>query len=226
MSSHTRSRSCLPRTVLTTRPRLTPSISVHAPVSSRSHPVLACVPVLTSLWFLCLRSSESPRYLLLKGRDADARKALSTLTKRPADSVEVDEECLEISTALEAERAMGKTTYLDCFRNNESRNGFRTWSGIWIQGWQQLTGVNFIFYYGTTFFKASGISNPFLITIATSVVNVGMTIPGILLIDRAGRRTLLLYGAAIMVFCEYLVAIIGCALLSRRSRLVLSRPSR
>ena len=65
-------------------------------------------------------------------------------------------------------------TYMDCFRNNESRNGFRTWTGIWIQGWQQLTGVNFIFYYGTTFFKASGISNPFLITIATSVVNVGM----------------------------------------------------
>ena len=52
---------------------------------------------------------ESPRYLLLKGRDAEARKALSTLTRRPADSAEVDEECLDISMALEAERAMGKT---------------------------------------------------------------------------------------------------------------------
>lgn len=82
---------------------------------------------------------ESPRYLLLKGKDAAARKALSTLTKRPADSAEVDEECLDITLALEAERAMGKTTYLDCFRNNESRNGFRTWTGIWIQGWQQLS---------------------------------------------------------------------------------------
>jgi SP family sugar:H+ symporter-like MFS transporter len=37
--------------------------------------------------------------------------------------------------------------------------------GILIQGWQQLTGINFIFYYGTTFFERSGISNPFIITI-------------------------------------------------------------
>jgi hypothetical protein len=49
---------------------------------------------------------------------------------------------------------------------------------------------SFIFYYGTTFFKRSGISDPFLISVATNVVNVGMTIPGILAVDRVGRRTL------------------------------------
>jgi SP family sugar:H+ symporter-like MFS transporter len=41
---------------------------------------------------------------------------------------------------------------------------------------QQLTGINFIFYYGTTFFQRSGISNPFIISIITAVVNVVMTI--------------------------------------------------
>jgi hypothetical protein len=45
-----------------------------------------------------------------------------------------------------------------------------------------------IFYYGTTFFERSGISNPFLITIATNVVNVGMTFPGIWAVDKLGRR--------------------------------------
>lgn len=81
-----------------------------------------------------------------------------------------------------------------------------------LQAWQQLTGVNFIFYYGTTFFTASGIKNPFLTTIATNVVNVGMTVPGILAVDRIGRRKLLLWGAAGMCFCEYLVAILGVTL--------------
>jgi len=61
----------------------------------------------------------------------------------------------------------------------------------------------------TTFFQNSGIRNPFIITIATNVVNVGMTVPGILAVDRAGRRKLLLIGAAGMMICEYIVAIVG-----------------
>lgn len=88
---------------------------------------------------------ESPRYLLLKGRDVQARQALARLTSRPADSAEVDQECLDITMALEAELALGKTSYIDCFKSGEARNGFRTWTGILIQGWQQLTGINFIF---------------------------------------------------------------------------------
>ena len=62
---------------------------------------------------------------------------------------------------------------------------------------------------GTTFFKNSGIKDPFLITIATNIVNVFMTLPGMWGIERFGRRSLLLYGAAVMCICEYLVAIIG-----------------
>ncbi|KAL7415107.1 monosaccharide importer [Mrakia frigida] len=152
---------------------------------------------------------ESPRYLLLKGRDAEARKAMGKLTKQDADSPAVDQECLDISMALEAEMALGKTSYADCFRGGEARNGLRTWTGILIQGMQQLTGINFIFYYGTTFFQRSGISNPFTITIITNVVNVACTIPGILMIDRAGRRPLLIWGAVVMATCEFLVAIVG-----------------
>ncbi|KAJ7499706.1 monosaccharide importer [Mycena latifolia] len=152
---------------------------------------------------------ESPRYLLHKNRVDAARAALGRLTNRPADSPEVDAECAEITLALEEERAIGSGTYLDCFKNTELKNGLRTWTGIMLQGWQQLTGINFIFYYGTTFFASAGISNPFIITIITDVVNTCMTIVGIQLIDRVGRRRLLLIGAAGMMFCEYIVAIVG-----------------
>jgi MFS transporter, SP family, sugar:H+ symporter len=75
--------------------------------------------------------------------------------------------------------------------------------------WQQLTGINFIFYYGTTFFLNSGIESPFLINVATNVVNVGMTLPAIWGVERFGRRRLLLVGALGMCICEYIVAIIG-----------------
>jgi MFS transporter, SP family, sugar:H+ symporter len=98
---------------------------------------------------------------------------------------------------------------MDCFRSSDNRILFRTLTGIFIQAWQQLTGINFIFYFGTTFFTNAGIHSPFLITIATATVNVGTTLPGIWGVERFGRRRLLLVGAIGMTVCEFIVAIIG-----------------
>ncbi|GAA6064442.1 hypothetical protein JCM10212_000141 [Sporobolomyces blumeae] len=63
----------------------------------------------------------------------------------------------------------------------------------------------------TSFFSNSGIDNPFIITIATNVVNVGMTVPGIWAVDKLGRRALLLYGAFGMAVAQLIVAIVGVA---------------
>lgn len=144
-----------------------------------------------------------------RGRDADAATALSRLTGSPANGEEVVSELDEIRANLAEEKALGDSTYADCFRFTKNKIALRTLTGIFIQAWQQLTGINFIFYYGTTFFKNSGISDPFVITIATSVVNVFMTLPGMWGIERFGRRRLLLVGAIGMCLCEYIVAIVG-----------------
>ncbi|KAF9535187.1 monosaccharide importer [Crepidotus variabilis] len=152
---------------------------------------------------------ESPRFLLLKGRRAEACHSLGRLMSKPADSPEVEAEATEIESALTVETSAQTSSYLDCFRNNESRSGLRTWTGVLMQGWQQLTGINFIFYYGTTFFQQAGISNAFIIQIICDVVNTVMTIVGVQLIDRVGRRRLLLIGAVGMCVSEFIVAIVG-----------------
>lgn len=152
---------------------------------------------------------ESPRFLLKKGREEAGKIALGRLLTRSHDSPEVEAEYDEIMATLEADRALGSGSYADCFRNTEGKNGLRTWTGMLLQGWQQLTGINFIFYYGTVFFKSAGIANPFIITIICDVVNTATTIVGIQLIDRVGRRRLLLIGAAGMCLCEFIVAIVG-----------------
>lgn len=77
---------------------------------------------------------ESPRYLLLKDRQAEARKALGRLMSLPANSPEVEAEAVEISSALAVELQAGTSTYLDCFKNTENRNALRTWTGILLQG--------------------------------------------------------------------------------------------
>jgi len=152
---------------------------------------------------------ESPRWLIKRGRDTDAAVALSRLTSLKHDDPDIEVELNEIRVNLEEERSLGQTSYADCFKNGHNKIAFRTLTGIFIQAWQQLTGINFIFYYGTTFFKHSGIADAFLITVATNVVNVFMTLPGMWGIERFGRRRLLLIGAAGMCFCEFIIAIVG-----------------
>ncbi|KAF8498516.1 general substrate transporter [Russula emetica] len=152
---------------------------------------------------------ESPRWLIRKNRDVDAARSLSRLTSLPVDDPEVRFELEEIRLNLKYEEEVGASSYMDCFRSSDNRIRFRTLTGIFVQAWQQLTGVNFIFYFGTTFFTNAGIHNPFLISIATSTVNVGMTLPGIWGVERFGRRRLLLVGAVGMTVCEFIVAIIG-----------------
>jgi MFS family permease len=164
--------------------------------------------------------------LIKRGRNADAAQSLSRLTSASPTDPEIEVELDEIRANLEVERRLGESSYLDCFRPSHNRIALRTLTGIFIQAyvvispataicnrassrWQQLTGINFIFYYGTTFFNNSGIKNPFLILIATNVVNVGMTIPGIWGVERFGRRRLLLVGAIGMCICEFIVAIVG-----------------
>ncbi|KAG8852594.1 hypothetical protein FRB96_008593 [Tulasnella sp. 330] len=152
---------------------------------------------------------ESPRWLIARGRDQEAGVNLGRLIGMAPEDPEIDVQLNEIRANLRAEEAIGNGGYIDCFRGTHNKIRFRVLTGIFLQGWQQLTGINFIFYYGTTFFQRSGISNSFLISIATNVVNVGMTIPGIYLVDKAGRRSLLLWGAAGMLICEYVVAVVG-----------------
>jgi MFS family permease len=150
---------------------------------------------------------ETPRHLCAKGRHEQAKASLSRVTALSGEELEREYQVLK--EGLEAEAAGSSTSYLELFGRGPQRMWLRTLTGILIQACQQLTGINFIFYFGTTFFKASGISNPFVISIITNVVNVVCTIPGIVVIDKIGRRSLLFWAAIAMSICEFIVAAVG-----------------
>lgn len=152
---------------------------------------------------------ESPKYLIFKGKETEAKASLGRLLSLPIDSPQVLQEYEEVNENLRIERTLGTSTYLDCFRSGAGKYRLRTLTGMGLQALQQLTGINFIIYYGTTFFRNSGIKDPFTTTIIINVVNVVMTIPGIWLVDKAGRRSLLMFGAALMCMCEFIVAVVG-----------------
>ncbi|KKY26458.1 putative mfs monosaccharide [Phaeomoniella chlamydospora] len=131
---------------------------------------------------------ETPRFLIKKGRHADAVKALSRLRRISTDHPALIKELTEIQASHEL------------------------LTGCALQALQQLTGVNFIFYYGTQFFQNSGISNAFVISMITNAVNVASTFPGLYMVEKWGRRPLLLFGAIGMAVCQLIVASVGTAL--------------
>ncbi|WVQ71381.1 hypothetical protein IAR50_000912 [Cryptococcus sp. DSM 104548] len=163
---------------------------------------------------------ESPRWLVKKGRIEDAVKALARVRGQPVESEYIKDEITEIVANHEYETELiPNQSYLGswaaCFSggiHNPQSNLRRTLLGITMQMMQQWTGVNFIFYFGTTFFSDLGtISNPFLISLITTLVNVCSTPISFWTIERFGRRPLLIWGALGMLICEFIVGIIGVA---------------
>jgi sugar porter (SP) family MFS transporter len=135
-----------------------------------------------------------------------ASKALGRIRRLPSDHPAVQEELNEIQAIHDFEMSIGKASYLDCFKPPILKRQF---TGCALQALQQLTGINFIFYYGTKYFQNSGVSSGFVISMITSAINVGSTIPGMYAIDKWGRRPLLLWGAIGMCISQLIVAVSG-----------------
>ncbi|KIW69950.1 hypothetical protein PV04_02262 [Phialophora macrospora] len=151
---------------------------------------------------------ETPRFLIKRGKHGAAAKALSRLRRLPVDHPALLEELAEIEANHEYEMAIGTSSYLACFKSPIRK---RLFTGMALQALQQLTGVNFIFYYGTSYFTSAGIDNPFIISVITCLVNICSTVPGLFLVERWGRRPLLMFGAVGMSISQLIVASVGTA---------------
>ncbi|CAI5758572.1 unnamed protein product [Candida verbasci] len=160
---------------------------------------------------------ESPRYYVQKNNIPKALESLCKLRRLPQDDDDLIEELVEIKANYDYELSFGKTNLLDCFKSGGGRHkqGLRMLTGMGVQFFQQCSGVNFIFYYGVNFFSSTGVSDYYLMSFTTYLVNVVFTIPGILLIDLVGRRPLLFYGGIGMTASNFIIAIAGVSIQER-----------
>lgn len=117
---------------------------------------------------------ETPRYLIKRDKHDAAARALSKLRRIPPDHPQLLEELSEIEANHRYEMSLGKATYMECFKGTVRK---RLITGCLLQALQQLTGVNFIFYYGTQYFIRAGFKNAFTIQCITNAVNVASTFP-------------------------------------------------
>jgi MFS transporter, SP family, galactose:H+ symporter len=148
---------------------------------------VAVVPAVifgASMYFL----PESPRWLIKSGRRQDAMTVLS----RIRGTAKVENELKEIEATLQRAEERGRMADL---LNPAVRPALVVGLGLAI--FQQVTGINTVIYYAPIIIQSAGISSAsgaILATLGIGVVNVIMTVVSMWLLDRMGRRPLLLIG--------------------------------
>jgi SP family sugar:H+ symporter-like MFS transporter len=151
------------------------------------------VEVLPATIFLValLAIPESPRYLVLVRRRAEALEVLTRLNGRAAAERKVE----EIDVSLAADHHRPKLSDLI----DSKRGKMRTivWVGIGLATFQQLVGINIVFYYGAVLWQSVGFaeSDALLINVLSGALSIAAVIGTMLVIDRIGRKPILLIGS-------------------------------
>lgn len=134
---------------------------------------------------------ESPRFLVSKKRIAEAAEVLRRFVgNRPPPRVKI----AEIESSIDQEK---RQSLRDLAGPSFGLLPI-VWTGILLSVFQQFVGINVIFYYSSVLWQAVGFTeqDSLVITVATSVTNILVTLVAIALIDRVGRKPLLLVGSA------------------------------
>lgn len=146
-----------------------------------------------SLLFLVLLLTipESPRFLVAKGRHAQAEAVLARLYGPAEARVKRGE--IEGSLAQDQHRP----TFADLKDKASGKLRGIVWVGIGLAVLQQLVGINVVFYYGAVLWQAVGFSenDALLINVLSGALSIGACLVTVLLIDRIGRKPLLWVGS-------------------------------
>jgi sugar porter (SP) family MFS transporter len=138
---------------------------------------------------MALRLPESPRFLVARGKTDKASQVLYDFT----GETDVNLKIQEIKESLGDE---SKESLKDL---RGDRFGLKpiVWVGILLSVFQQFVGINVIFYYSTTLWLSVGFeeSQALMTSVITSITNIVVTVIAILLVDRVGRRPMLLVGS-------------------------------
>ncbi|KAF1841910.1 general substrate transporter [Cucurbitaria berberidis CBS 394.84] len=140
---------------------------------------------------------RSPRWLASKDRWEEALQVLAHLHGGgDMNHPKVLAEYKEIEDALRFEREVAETSFTALIKPRIVK---RVILGMSIQAWSQLCGMNVMMYYIIFIMRGAGIADELLTASIQYIINVVMTLPAILYLDKFGRRPALLIGSFLMM---------------------------
>ncbi len=160
---------------------------------------------------------ESPRYLVASNQSEKALKVLSKISN-------VTEATAKVADIKSTVREDSRPKLGDIISKYTGKIRPLVWVGIGIAVLQQFTGINVIFYYGATLWQAAGFTeaDALLTNVISGSVNIFFTIVAIMLIDKVGRKPLLLVGSiGQAVMLGVLAYLFGTATMDSANNLVL-----
>lgn len=154
---------------------------------------------LVALFFI----PESPRFLIAVGKREAGRAVLTKLYGAAAGEKKIAEIEASIATEAHAPRLT------DLIEKSSGRVRKIVWVGIGLAVFQQLVGINVVFYYGALLWQAVGFSesDALLINVISGAVSIAACIVTVLLVDKIGRKPLLQWGSVGMAIALGLMVV-------------------
>ena len=173
-------------------------------------PIICQIPVALIYGLGIMMFPESPRWLLTKGREDQARRSFGRFYHLDQYSEKITVQVREVQEAIEFEKSISSTTsWTEIFHRTYIR---RTLLSVFTLCGTTLCGIGFVAVYAAIFLADIGISNPFLINLIFALCIMGGSFWGPFSNEYLGRRMALLIGYGAMTVCMLIVAIVSSSL--------------
>ena len=170
-------------------------------------PILCQIPVSLVFGVGVLLFPESPRMLMTKGKESEARVAFARFYDREPDSDFVSALVDDVRYHIDVSRTIAATaSWSDIFGRNNIR---RTLVSSMVMVSLAICGIHFLGPYAALFFTQLGVSNAFIINLIIGVCILGGASFGPLILDYGGRRFALLWGYSGMSICMLIFSVVA-----------------
>lgn len=169
--------------------------------------VILALIMIVGVYFL----PESPRWLVRKGKHSEALAVISALDDAPITNADVQRTYIGIHEAVAMEEQYASRGFGELLTGGRSQNFRRASLGVLSQMFQQISGCNLVIYYATLLFERLGMDNVTsrIVAACNGTEFFLASLIAIFIIERVGRRKLMIFGAAGMCGSMILLAILG-----------------